>query len=144
VITPSCCPNRWPLTRSSGDDIELVALDVRKGRPPCVALLELAELLAPEVHKTLRFGEEAVADEVEVKTVLDDLGLGHAVERQAGSAAGFVRGEKNSIFRSDRSAAAVGGDHGAGHVAGLRRCQKGDDLGDFFWLRRPAEEGCAP
>src|ERR1700681_125363 len=90
--------NRWPPTRSFGDDVELVALDVSKSRPPCVRVLDVAKLLGPEVHKSLRFGEKAVAHEVEMKAVLDDLRLGHAVERQAGSAAGLVVGEKNSIF----------------------------------------------
>jgi hypothetical protein len=89
---------RWLPVALSGDEIELVVFDVDKGRPPRVVTLDVAGLSGPETYEAFRLGLEAVAYEIEMKSVLDDFRFGHAMKCQAWSGYGLVPSEENGVF----------------------------------------------
>src|SRR5690349_6627212 len=66
-----------------GDQVELVALDVGEGRPAGLVPLDVAEPLGAQAQQPLRLGVKGIADDVEVKAVLDGLRLRHLVEHDA-------------------------------------------------------------
>src|SRR3984957_6124868 len=83
----------------SGDEVELVPLDIGEGDPVRPARFDLIELLRTEAQQAFGLGLEGVAEDVEVDPVLDDFRLGHLVEDDP-RAAGRPVGEQGRMLRS--------------------------------------------
>src|ERR1700722_12886731 len=81
----------------AGDQVELVALDVGEGRPASLVRLHVTEPAGAQAQQTLRLGDERVADQVEVKAVLDGLRLRYGVEHDEWRAGIRAVGEQDRV-----------------------------------------------
>src|SRR5258708_2088471 len=95
MVQPSCCLR---ISASAGDEVELVAFDVAKGRPARSALFDVAELVGAQADQARCFGFEVGADEVKVQSVLDRLRFGNLVKRQARSVHAFVVDQHDRVL----------------------------------------------